>query len=272
MKKFRLLTVSLSDFPSSHMKELVMHCCKNILISFFLSWIVFGMSVTARADSFEAPAEVESIVKKNYEKYQFWRGSECLLIDGGHEFCALAIDKSVEDYPDFREIDMLLTISDRKRKILGYKILKNWLDSDGMSLSIDNIQFGIWEKLKSNGRIFSITIKEEGSSRVNSYDGKELTFFKLLNDRILQISNPISIYKFNSENDMADKFSRAISRRIIIIKEQNNQQFLVTRVSACEDDDTVPEKNNCNNRKVKWKNEKIVRFDNEFMDLGSSDF
>ena len=75
-----------------------MHCYKNIFTSFFLSWIVFGMSVTARADTFEAPAEVESIVKKNYGKYQFWRGSECLLIDGGHEFCALAIDKSVESY------------------------------------------------------------------------------------------------------------------------------------------------------------------------------
>ena len=272
MKKFRLLPVSLSDFPSPHMKELVMHCYKNIFTSFFLSWIVFGMSVTARADTFEAPAEVESIVKKNYGKYQFWRGSECLLIDGGHEFCALAIDKSVEDYPDFREIDMLLTISDRKRNILGYKILKNWLDSDAVSLSIDNIQFGIWGKLKSSGRIFSITIKKEGSSRVNSYDGKELTFFKLLNDRISQMSEPISIYRYNNENNGADKFSRAVSRRIIIIKEQNNQQFLATRVSACEDDETIPEKNNCNNRKVKWKNEKTVRFEDKFVDFDLNSF
>jgi hypothetical protein len=265
------LLSSISNLSALSIQELIMNWQKNILISLLMIIVITAASVTARADAFEAPPEVENLVKKFYKHYQYWGGSKCLLIEDGHEFCALAIDKSAEANPDVREIDMLLTISDQQGNLQAHKILKNWLDSDAMSLSIAEIQFNIWRELKSDGKIFSIITNQEGSSRVYGYYGKDLTFFKLSSHGISLISDPLPIYRFRSENNGSDKFSRTISRRIIVIKDQGDQQLLVVRASLCEDDDTVLEKNDCEHKKLKWKNEKMINFNDKFITFSLAD-
>ena len=82
----------------------------------------------------------------------------------------------------------------------------------------------------------------------------------MTNDKIIKISEPLSILFYTNENDGGDKFSSHTEKRIILIKEQKNNQILVINVSVCEDDDTILGKDRCDNRKPRWVNEEEVKF------------
>ena len=233
----------------------------------FLFVILCGLlgvlPAVASADSFQPPDAALEIIKKSYPKYEIGYDSICLHVRSGGEFCAIAIDRTVEENPDFREVDMLLTYSKNRKEIDIFKIYDNFLGSDAVTYEISKIDFDIWDKLRSKGKIFSITINANGSSRVNQYHKKELTFFKLMNNKIIKISEPLSIYLYRNENNGRDKFSSHTEKRIILIKEQKNSQILSTRVSVCDDDDTTLEKDRCDNKKPKWMNEEELKFNDQ---------
>ena len=224
------------------------------------------------ADSFQPPDAVLEIIKKSYSKFEIGNDSTCLRINSGGELCAIAIDKTVEENPDFRDVDMLLTHSKNGKEVDTFKIYDNFLGGDAVTYEIFKIDSKIWSKLKSTGKIFSITISAYGSSRVNQYHEKELTFFKLMNDKIIKISEPLSIYLYTNENNGHDKFSSHTEKRIILIKEQNNSQILSTKISVCDDDDTTLEKYRCDNKKPKWVSEEEVKFNDKSIKFSNKSY
>lgn len=229
--------------------------------------IVFGLlgafPVGAHADSFQPSDAVLKIIEKSYSKFEIRNDSTCLRVSAGGEFCAIAIDKTVEENIDFRDVDMLLTYSKTGEIIDIFKIYNDFLGGDAITYEITKIDFNIWDKLRSTGQIFSITISAYGSSRVNQYHENQLTFFKLMNSEIITISEPLSIYLYTNENNGQDKFSAHTVKRIIIIKEKDNSQVLSIRVSVCDDDDTILEKDRCDNKKPKWMNEEELKFNEQ---------
>ena len=233
----------------------------------FLFVILCGLlgvvPAVSSADSFQPPDAVLEIIKKSYSKFEIGNDSTCLRINSGGELCAIAIDKTVEENPDFRDIDMLLTHSKNGKEVDTFKIYDDFLSSDAILQEISKIDFKIWDKLKSVGKIFSITINFYGPSRIYHYHAKELTFFKLMGDDIIKISEPLSTYLYRGENDGQDKFSSHTEKRIILVKEQKNSQILVIKASVCEDDDATLEKYRCENKKPKWVNEEEVVFNDK---------
>jgi hypothetical protein len=235
---------------------------KNFLFV-ILCGLLGGLPAVASADSFQPPDAILEIIKRSYSKFEIGNDSTCLRISSGGEFCAIAIDKTVEKNPDSRSIDMLLTFSKDKSKVNVYKIFDNFLDDDGGSSEISKVEFKIWEKLKSKGKVFSLAIGVSGGSRVYTYYATELTFFKLTDEQIFKISNAITMTRSNSESNGADKFSRHMEKRIIIIKEQKNDQFLLPKVSVCDDHDAILKKDRCDNKAPNWVNEGEIKFNDQ---------
>ena len=88
---------------------------KNFLFV-ILCGLLGVLPAIASADSFQPPDAVLEIIKKSYSRFEIGNDSTCLRISSGGDFCAIAIDKTVEENTDFRDVDMLLTYSKNGKK------------------------------------------------------------------------------------------------------------------------------------------------------------
>jgi hypothetical protein len=80
------------------------------------------------------------------------------------------------------------------------------------------------------------------------------------------ISSDLQVSSYYAEFD--DKNGLTVNgdlKRILLIKNKNNHQFLQIKKSGCKSEDPTYE--GCSDKKPQWKNEKLIKFNDEFMDF-----
>ena len=229
-------------------------------VGFVLS---FSSALTHATVGCKLTMEIEKTIGQHYSSYELTE-QQCISIGDGEELYVLGVEKGHDG--DFPEVDIFLVQLDKHRRIKNYKILEDWLSPDSFSVYVDRVEFGIWKTLKSNGKIFSLLRSYEHTRRYFPAAYKILNFFKISSNSITQISSDLEMSVFYGEVD--DKNSLTVNadlKRILQIKNKNNQQFLQVKISGCKSEDATYEE--CSDKKPQWKNEKLINFNDEFIDF-----
>jgi hypothetical protein len=229
-------------------------------VGFVLS---FSSGLTHATDGCKLTMEIEKTIGQNYSSYEL-TDQKCISIGGGEELHVLGVKKGHDG--DFPEVDIVLLQLDTHKRIKNYKILEDWLSPDAFSVFVGGVEFGVWKTLKSNGKIFSLLRGHEHNKRYNPAAYNILNFFKISPNSITQISSDLEVSSYYAEFD--DKNGLTVNadiKRILLIKNKNNQQFLQVKKSGCKSEDPTYEE--CSDKKPQWQNEKLVKFNDEFIDF-----